>query len=248
MATVLIKQRTANGKSRPRSNGKSRGVTPPIFADDAMLGDVLERLGGIPASRVRLFPAPGTATIRDLRRLDRRTNGTCELIDGVIVEKAMGWYESFLATVLSSLLTQFVRQRRLGIVLGADGTLRILPKQVRAADVSFVSRKRLAKAKPAKEEPYPAVVPDLAVEVLSKSNTRREMERKLNDYFSAGVLLVWMIDPRRRQATVHTSTTSHEVIGLQQTLDGRDVLPGFRVVLQDLFDEVDQILEEMNEE
>ena len=240
MATVLIKP-----KAKIR---KVRSERPPIFGDNAMLGDVLDRLGGIPASRVRLFPAPGTATIRDLKRIDRRMNGTCELIDGVIVEKAMGWYESFLATVLSSMMTQFVRQRRLGIVLGSDGTLRILPKQVRAADVSFVSRKRLAKAKPVKEEPFPSVVPDLAVEVLSKSNTRREMERKLNDYFTAGVLLVWMIDPRRRQATVHTSPTTSVVIGLKDSLDGGDVLPGFRVILQDLFDEVDRVLEEVREE
>ena len=240
MATMLIKPRS---KTR-----KVRSELPPIFGDNAMLGDVLDRLGGIPPSRVRLFPAPGTATIRDLKRLDRRTHGTCELIDGVIVEKAMGWYESFLATVLSSLMTQFVRQRRLGIVLGSDGTLRILPKQVRAADVSFVSRQRLAKSKPVKEEPFPSVVPDLAVEVLSKSNTRREMERKLHDYFSAGVLLVWMIDPRRRQATVHTSATTSVVIGLKDSLDGGEVLPGFRVILQDLFDEVDQTLEEMGEE
>ena len=213
-----------------------------------MLADVLNRLGGIPASRVRLNPTPGTATIRDLRRLDRGTGVTCELIDGTLVEKAMGWYESLLASVLIELLTQHVRSRKLGAVLAPDGMLRIQPQLVRAADVSFISKRQITRRKPSKMDPFPAVVPDLAVEVISKSNTRREIERKLAEYFAAGTTLVWVIDPRTRQATTLTSASNRHTISLDGVLDARDVVPGFRVTLRVLFERADQMLEELVDE
>ena len=96
----------------------SRPPLPPFNAEAAALQ-------GIPVSRIHLHPQPGTATVRDLERLDGKTLGTCELIDGVIVEKQMGWYESLVASVLIELLAPHVRAQRLGIVLGSDGVLRL---------------------------------------------------------------------------------------------------------------------------
>src|SRR5206468_1626606 len=76
--------------------------------------------------------------------------------------------------------------------------------------------------------------PDLAVEVLSKGNTRAEMDRKLREYFAAGVRLVWLIDPKTRTARVHTSPEEMTRLGEGDTLDGGDVLPGFALPLRDL--------------
>src|SRR5437773_1400248 len=140
MATLIAK------KTKAARNGKARVLTPRLrrasagnqqFAPDATLADVQERVGGIPLSRIHLHPQPGTATIRDLERLDGKTLGTCELIDGVIVEKQMGWYESLVASVLIELLAPHVRAHRLGIVLGSDAVLRLFPQQGRAPDVCF---------------------------------------------------------------------------------------------------------------
>jgi Uma2 family endonuclease len=75
----------------------------------------------------------------------------------------------------------------------------------------------------------------LAIEVLSKSNTKAEMERKLREYFRAGVQLVWLIDPKTRTAQVYTSPTSMKRIGKDQVLDGGEVVPGFKLSLQKLF-------------
>src|SRR5690606_19047662 len=109
----------------------------------------------------------------------------------------MGYFESLVAMELVVILGGWLAKNKLGKVLGPDGTLRILHRQVRAADVAFLSWDRFPKHRLPKE-PIPPLVPDLAVEVLSKGNTKREMERKLDDYFEAGVRLVWLIDPPTR--------------------------------------------------
>jgi Uma2 family endonuclease len=84
------------------------------------------------------------------------------------------------------------------------------------------------------------VVPDLAVEVLSKSNSPREMARKRDEYFRAGVRLVWEIDPRTRTVRVYTAVDLFEVLTVADTLTGGDVLLGFTLPLADLFADLDR--------
>ena len=79
------------------------------------------------------------------------------------------------------------------------------------------------------------VIPELAIEVLSESNTRREIALKLDEYFRAGVLLVWVIDPKKQTAEVYTSATKKKEMDKDGVLDGGKVLPGFRLVLKELF-------------
>jgi Uma2 family endonuclease len=79
------------------------------------------------------------------------------------------------------------------------------------------------------------VAPDLAVEVLSEGNTPGEMQRKLRDYFQAGVRLVWYLDPQARAVTAYTAPDRCEVVREDQILDGAGVLPGFRLSLAEFF-------------
>src|SRR5437763_850484 len=159
--------------------------------------DVLEHLGGIDPRRVRATPPPGKATEKDLLRLLDRGNRLYELVDGVLVEKVMGLMESLLAGDILTAINVFVKPRDLGIVPGADGTLRLMPKLVRIPDVSFISWAQLPNHE-YPSEPIPTLYPDLAVEVLSEGNTEEEMERKLKEYFLAGARLVWLVDPDTR--------------------------------------------------
>src|SRR5207248_2597616 len=103
------------------------------------LADVLDHLGGIPAFRVRMNPPPGLATEADLIAHDRAKGRICELIDGVLVEKDVAVYESWLASVLIHFVLLHVRKNDLGIVLGEGAYLRLFPGQIRVPDVSFVS-------------------------------------------------------------------------------------------------------------
>jgi Uma2 family endonuclease len=203
------------------------------------LADVVEHLGGVPLERIRAFPPLGTATEKDVLESKSRYNRICELIDGVLVEKTMGFYESMLASVLIGCLDAHMRQHDAGIVLDGSGPLRILPTQVRIPDVSVILWERFPGGELPKE-PIPALAPDLAVEVLSPSNTEKEMRQKLRDYFLSGVRLVWYIDPETRTAEIFLAPEQRTVITEQGILDGGEVLPGFQVALGELFARADR--------
>jgi Uma2 family endonuclease len=204
------------------------------------IADLLDRLGGVPPERIRFHPYPGTATEADvLAAMERVDKRLCELVEGVLVEKAIGYRESGLAVFLAMMLNTFVRPRNLGIFTGADGAVRLMPGLVRIPNVAFTSWDRLPGRRWPKK-PIPALVPDLAAEVLSSSNTPGEMARKRQDYFTAGVRLVWEIDPKARTVTVYTSVDTFKVLTTADTLDGGAVLPGFSLLLRDLFAELDR--------
>src|SRR5205807_2492080 len=101
--------------------------------------DLVERLGGIPLDRIRFQPFPGTATENDILNPPGGVKRLCELVDGVLVEKPMGYFESRLAHLLGFYLEQYLSEHDLGIVLGADATLRLTPRLVRLPDLSFIS-------------------------------------------------------------------------------------------------------------
>ena len=208
--------------------------TAPRFETFA---DVLEELGGIEPRRVRADIAPGRATESDLVRLLDRSQRLYELVDGVLVEKVTGVRESFLAVWLTHLLQSFAQQK-LGIFLGAAGAVRLLPGLVRVPDVSFISWDRLPVRGQVPDEPIASLAPDLAVEVLSRTNTRAEMERKLKEYFLAGVHLVWFVDLRAR--TVQSFTAPDQSITLNEThvLGGGDVLPGLSLPVKSIFENI----------
>ena len=208
-------------------------AAPAVFEAET-LEDVLERLGGIPANRVLLRPAPGTATEQDIVDLMGRTDRLYELVDGVVVEKAMGAYEDLVGNLLACFLTNFVRDGDLGIVLGPSASLRLALGSVRLPDICFISWSKLPSRR-FPRAPIAPLVPDLAVEILSPSNTHREMERKLRDYFSTGVRLVWYIDPELRSARVYSGVDEFRVVNFDASLDGGDVLPGFHLPMAELF-------------
>ena len=111
----------------------------PTMQNGVTVADLLKRLGNIPASRVRLYPTPGTATEKDVIKVLDRENRPCELVDGTLVEKPMGYDESEIAATIIILLGSFVRRHKLGIVTGPDGTIRLFPGLVRIPDVAFAS-------------------------------------------------------------------------------------------------------------
>jgi len=201
------------------------------------IADLQRHLGGIPLERIRLYPPPGMATQQDALEVRNHSDRICELIDGVLVVKAMGSYESFLAGVLIQLLNNYLDTHRLGIVLGPDGGLQVLPMRMRIPDVSFIRWERFPDRRLPRDRVF-RVAPDLAVEILSAGNTEGEMRQKLADYFSAGTALVWYIDPDARRARAYTAPDKFEEFGVEGLLRGGDVLPGFEIHLGDLLDRV----------
>jgi Uma2 family endonuclease len=207
-------------------------IAPPTIKT---LADLRKRLGGIPLERIWFRPAPGTATEKDVIEAELRENRLCELVDGTLVEKAVGFEESRLAVRLGYLVNTYLDQNDLGVCVGADGMMRIAPGLVRIPDLSFISWDRLP-GRESPTEPIPDLAPDLAVEVLSEGNTKLEMVRKVREYFEAGVILVWLIDPKKRTARVFATPQKSVLVRADQSLDGGHVLPGFVLPLGDFLD------------
>jgi Uma2 family endonuclease len=216
-------------------------TSPPPFQPPRRFANAAEwvhSLGDVPLERIVFDPWPGTATEADLVLLADRDKRLCELIDGTLVEKPLGYWESVIALDLASDINLFVRPRRLGTVSGEAGMMRLLPGRVRLPDVAFVSAQRLAQLGQggSVNVPVPALSPELAVEVLSESNTAAEIEQKIREYFQSGTLLVWVIDRRPRTVAVyHATGAPTRVLCQTDVLDGEKVLPGFTLPVAEVF-------------
>ena len=211
--------------------------TPPSTPTTVKtLADLLERLG-VPAERVWLNPPPGQATEADVIYADDHLDRLCELVDGTLVEKAMGNRESHLASVIIYILQSFVLPKKLGYVLAPDAMFRLFGGQIRLPDVAFVSRAQWPSG--VGSTPIADFAPELAIEILSPSNTLAEMRRKRSEYFTSGVRLVWIIDPAARVVVVYTGPERSTTLSEDQILDGGTVLPGFSVSVRDIFADLD---------
>jgi Uma2 family endonuclease len=208
----------------------------PQTSQPRTAADLLHSLGDIPPERVLMHPAPGTATEADLVRMVETKESLCELVDGTLVEKAVGFEEGLIAAIVIRILGQFVTDQNLGMVGASDTMMRMLGGNVRLPDVAFLSWSRLNLPRGA----IPTVSPDLAIEILSPANTKKEMRRKREEYFAGGTLLVWEIDPKMRTANIFTDVDVFEGIPREGVLQGRDVVPGFSLPLHQLFADVDR--------
>lgn len=207
---------------------KGHPVSAPNLAIAATWEDRMADLGQIPLARILTSPPPGEATCEDVIRAHDEQGKLCELVDGTLVEKTMGWQEALLAGFLLHWIRSYLDKNPLGHVTGPDAMTRLFGDTVRGPDVAFVAWERLPNRKIPKK-PIPDLVPNFVIEVLSVSNTYGEMSRKRREYFQAGVELVWMVDPRQRTVAVYNSALEVQVIPEGKKLNGGNVLPGFEV-------------------
>ena len=167
--------------------------------------------------------------------------GLYEVVNGRVVEKTMGAYECWLAAVIFGVLNRYVEDNTSGRALTEMiFDLRPTVDRERRPDVSFVSFERWGRDRRIPRTRSWAVVPDLAVEIVSPSNTADEVAEKLEEYFKVGVRRVWVVYPRQMKVYLYTSLTTIRVLALGDELDGGDVLPGFRLALQSLFEQPDE--------
>ena len=217
-------------------DGAGYTIGMSVISPVRTIADLLHRLGDIPADRIRFVPAPGTASKTDLLAVG---NDWCELVEGTLVEKPVGLSESFLAGWLLTQINMHVLRGNLGFVTGGDGFYELQGGTVRAPDVAFTAWERLD-GRRRSDDPIPLGSPNLVVEVLSRGNTKREMEIKREEYFGGDVKLVWEIDPRKRTVRVYASLDEFFDLAATDTLRGEPVLPGFELALRDLFGELDR--------
>ncbi len=173
------------------------------------------------------------ATEEDLRRSPDDGNKR-ELVDGAIRVSPVGFQHGHLSGNVLMLLKAHVKQHRLGYVVDSSTGFRLPGGNVRLPDVAFVAVGRFPDER--MPEGFSDAPPDLAVEVLSPDDRVREVLDKIGEYLQAGVRLVWVIDPRQRAAVVYRSAGDVRTLHSEDTLDGEDVVPGFRCRLLDALD------------
>jgi Uma2 family endonuclease len=160
-----------------------------------------------------------------------------EVVGGQMVEKpAMGAFESLLASLLSRLMANHVHDNQLGRVVCE--TLFLLDRGLglkRRPDLAFVSTQRWPLRRRVPRTEAWEVVPDLAVEVVSLSNSAEQVAGKIEEYFRATVRQVWVIYPGTSKIYLYDTPTSVKILQVGDVLEGGSVLPGFRLPLEDLF-------------
>ena len=211
---------------------------PPILIASQTMADIVSQLGDIPLERILIQPPLGAATEADQIAAAAQTGKLCELVAGILVEKPMGAYESMLAAEMIHLLLTFLDSNCIGFVYGESGSARMANRNVRMPDVSFFRSDRFPDGKPPNLA-VNACVPDLAIEILSPTNTKKEMAQKLAEYFAAGVKLVWYIDPPTRTAKLYTAIDQLTEITADGYLLGGEILPGLQIQLGKIFSRVD---------
>ena len=172
----------------------------------------------------------GDAEFEAFIRLPENADGRFEFIDGEIIEVPSNPFSSEIAILIAAALLAFVRPRSLGHVTG-EGAGYIVAGRKLSPDVAFVAASRqqlLAR------EGYNALAPDLVVEVVSPTDKQPAIRRKLAIYSEAGVP-VWLVYPLRQVVEVYFPDQPVEIVGIDGSLDGDNMLPGFSLSLRDIF-------------
>jgi Uma2 family endonuclease len=174
----------------------------------------------------------------DLLELQAQTGKQFELVKGLPVEvmPAGGKHGYIAATILGEIFN-FVRTRKLGFVFAAETGVYLErnPDTVRGADVTFISKAKLGDTSEIPERGFLDVVPDLVVEVRSPNDRDGEVDEKIREYQAAGVPMIWVIHPQKKEADVYQQGKPKQTLSETDALDGGDVLVGFILPLKDIF-------------
>ena len=190
----------------------------------------------IPGARVALPPSPKKVwTERELMALPK-DDGKYELVNGELTLMSPAGYEhGDVSAEIVCRLRPFVKKHKLGRVLDGQTGFWMKSGNVLSPDVSFVSNEREGKLECLPTGFFNGA-PDLAVEVLSPSERMKDVDAKIADYFASGTQLVWVVKPKTQSARAYRGPGSYVLLGIADSLDGENVVPGFRLPLRELFE------------
>ena len=158
-----------------------------------------------------------------------------ELLEGELLVSPTGFRHGYIGMRLAAVLMDFALKNGLGVAVDSSNGFRMKNGDCLSPDVSFVRKERLPKTEEALGKFFEGG-PDLAVEVISPGERKKPLERKLEQYFTNGSRLVWLINPKQRTVQVYHSVEIFETLRDGDELDGELVLPGFVFPVGELFD------------
>jgi Uma2 family endonuclease len=160
-----------------------------------------------------------------------------EVINGELIISPKNSFEhADICIRLATALNAHARSHRSGVVLDSSTGFWMSNRNCRAPDISFVSKQRLKGLKRPPKAFFQGA-PDLAVEIVAPSNTPIELTARLQDYFSSGTRLAWLIHHDQKFVEVCRSAIDRKLLASGAMLDGEDVLPGFQYPIPELFTE-----------
>jgi Uma2 family endonuclease len=179
---------------------------------------------------------PTLMTADDLIRLPRG-RARHELVRGILRTFPLAFMdEALVASEMSRSLGAFVRDRRLGrVAVGVGFMLAIDPDTVRSPNVAFLRAERLAST--GIPEGYYPGAPDLAVEIIAPDELYLDVHDTIAEWLEHGTQVVFVVNPRRKVVAVHRPKQPVDILGIEDTLDAEDVIPGWSLAVRDLFDE-----------
>jgi Uma2 family endonuclease len=159
-----------------------------------------------------------------------------EVVQGELIDMGnSGALHGYICSSLMILLGGYVRLQNLGAMFDSSTAFKMKNGNKRSPDISFFAKERLQGMT---ELPtgFLEGAPDLAVEVLSPSNTVEEIDDKIVEYFENGARLIWVINPRQQYILVYRSAQAPDrLLKSADTLSGEDVIPEFSLPVADLF-------------
>ena len=174
----------------------------------------------------------GFATLQDLLNTPKDGN-KYELVDGEIVVSPAGMRHSEVGINIAGLIWEFLQRNPIGKVYASDVGIAFPNGNVRSPDVTFVSIGKLPEGR--SPETFGELIPDLAVEVLSPSDSLKELGKKIGEFLENGVPLVWLVDPARETVTIYRSLTETQQLTSKDTITAESVLSGFSVPVSRFF-------------
>lgn len=158
-------------------------------------------------------------------------NDKVELVGGEVIVTMSNGLSSKIAGIIITYLNLYLFQHEIGHATGEHGGYRISATNVYAPDVGYIAKARLPVMP---SEGFVPMPPDLAVEVISPSNTPTQIITKVTNYLAVGTV-VWVVDIERRTVAIHTPTQMVEEIGQDGTIQGGALLPNFTLPVADIF-------------
>lgn len=166
-------------------------------------------------------------------------DGRYELVDGEVIEIGnSGMEHGYLASILNFHLSRCILPKKLGVLCDSSTAFAMKTGNKRSPDIGFVAKARLQGLKRLPKGFFQGA-PDLAVEVISPSNTFEEIHNKLVEYFDNGCRLAWVIHPDEQSVLVYRQPQPDRLLKLADSLDGEEVVPGFTLPVSELFAELD---------
>ena len=232
IAKARLKAKSADWYARmkqAKKEGRDFNEPPPFLGDD---------WGTNRTGRMQRMTTTTTRLMTAEELLEMPDDGyRYELVRGELVRiMGTGLEHSYIADNCYGSIRAYVMSANLGRVFSSQLSYRLAsdPDTVRIPDLGFIRRERLDAI--GMIQGYFPGAPDLAIEVISPNDRYRDVESKLSDYFAAGTLMVIVLEPDSRTARVCRSQIDFDVLTEADTLDGGDVVPGWRMPVSEIFE------------